>query len=168
MWPFKPKNRSEERFIEKNFSKYTDKKKVDVVFNPHENPGLNLMHVDFVLILINQDSEETTTINNVISIVNAHDGMIESITCTLITVYFGVPEKQHNKKQLRLCLVDKLTEKLGKNLSIIHGECECPVGIVGNEDRKAYTALLPDYKIKLMELSSLLLPAFENPTNIIV
>jgi len=81
--------------------------------------------------------------------------MIESITSTLITVYFNVPLTQPDSNQLRNDLVNRLSETFGSDISILHGTCECQVGNVGNEKRKAYTALLPHYKSKLSKLSSM-------------
>lgn len=116
---------------------------------------LSAKYLNFILILVRDDSKQPQNIRDTVNIIQEHDGMIESITSTLITAYFGVPLEQPNSEQMRIDLVKELSEKKGRDLSIIHGACECPVGTVGNENRKAYTALLPDYKSKLRQLSSM-------------
>lgn len=155
MWPFSRKDKSQKKLIKKIVSRYTGEKKLDLILTSQNHTELIPMHVDFVLILISQDSDPSQPIHDVSNTIQEHDGMIESMTSTLITVYFGVPDKQPNSKRMRIGLVGDLLEKFGANLSIIHGACECPVGSIGNEKRKAYTALLPDYKAKLRELSGL-------------
>jgi hypothetical protein len=73
----------------------------------------------------------------------------------LIAVYFGAPIREPNSRQKRKDLVIQLAESLGSDLAVIHGECNCPVGIIEDEKRASYTALLPEYRTKLAELASL-------------
>ena len=116
---------------------------------------LSEKYINYVLILVRDHSKQPQNIRDTVNIIQEHNGMIESITGTLITVYFNVPVEQPNSEKMRMDLVKELSEKKGRDLSIIHGACECPVGTVGNENRKAYTALLPHYKSKLSKLSSM-------------
>ncbi len=123
--------------------------------NLQETTELRITTIDYLLILVREDSNLPRRIFKAVSIIQEFDGMIESITSTLITVYFNVPLIQPDSNQLRNDLVNRLSETVGSDISILHGTCECQVGNVGNEKRKAYTALLPDYKSKLSKLSSM-------------
>ena len=121
-----------------------------------ETMKLDMKYLNYVLVLVREDSNQLRTIEEVVNVIQNHGGTIESITAAcLITAYFGAPIEQPNSKQVRIDLINELSEKLRTNLAIIHGECECPVGNVGNESYMNYTALFPDFKSKLSILSSL-------------
>ena len=151
MWPFNRRSKSKRDFIKKVYSKYLDELRLD----NQKGVELSTQYLHFVLILVSETGNRSQMIGQVLDIIQQHDGMIESITSTFITVYVGVPLQQPNSKQLRIDLVNELSGKLGPQLAIIYGECGCPVGSVGNESRQTYTALLPEYKSKLRKLSSL-------------
>jgi hypothetical protein len=140
--------------IKKSFSRYIGEEKVFEILQG-KGSGLTTRHVNFLLVLVRQDSRQAETIRQVVRIVQERQAMIDSITGTLITIHVGVRIDEPNAKQMREDLIIRLTESLGSDLAIIHGECDCPVGIVGTEDRANYTALLPEYRTTLGELVSL-------------
>ena len=57
-------------------------------------------HIHFLLVLASQDetAQPEQTISQALDIAMAHDGMVESITGTLITILFGAPIKQPDAK----------------------------------------------------------------------
>jgi len=155
MWSFRRKDKSQREIIKKSFSNYLDENLIDSILQNHGLIDLRLKYINFILILVRDDSRQSQNIREALNIIQEHHGMIESITSTLVTVYFGVPLEQPNSKELRIGLVKELSERMGPDLAFIHGACECPVGNVGNENRKAYTALIPGYKSKLSKLSTM-------------
>jgi hypothetical protein len=154
MWLLR-KQRSQRDILKKAFSRYVGEQKVGEIVHDQEDLELTIKHVNFLLVMVRQDPRQAKTIRQVVRIVQEEQAMIQSITNTLITVYCGVPIHEPSAGKMREDLVIKLTESLGSDLAIVHGECDCPVGIVGTEDRANYTALLPEYQTKLAGLLSL-------------
>ena len=156
MWPFNRKNAEREQIMVKRaFSKYLDQSLIPVIPEDPEGPRMSKKRINFAMILVNEDSRPEQTISEIVTLAQKHDGMVDSITGTFITVYFGVPLAQPNQKQLRSAFINELSEKLGPSLAVVHGECECAVGTVGNDHRMTYTAFLPEFKGKLGRLCSL-------------
>ena len=154
MWPLNRK-KDELKAIEKSFSKFIDERIVRLMLKNPEDLEMKNRKINFAMILAKDDSSTRERISEVVSYAQKHDAMIDSITGTLITIYFGVPLDQPDQRQMRKAFVNEISEKLGPSLTIVHGECECPVGSVGNEKRLSYTALLPKYKSKLNKLTAL-------------
>lgn len=143
MWPFKLAG-----VIKGMFERFMDKELVDVIVSGTEE--LHEMRIDYVLLLLSNHK----AIGKAISIINSHDCMIESITGTLITVLIGAPIPNPKSDQIREQLVDHVAAKLASEAVVLHGGCSCPVGTVGNEQRKSYTAIIPEYKTKLRQLAT--------------
>jgi len=125
------------------------------MFNNPEELEMRKRKINFVMILVKEDSNIAERISVVINLAQKHDAMIDAITGILISIYFGVPLDHPDQKQKRLAFVNEISESLGPFLSIVHGECECPVGNVGNENQMNFTVLLPGYKSKLNKLTTL-------------
>ena len=154
MWSFNRKTEHSEA-IKKSFSKFMDERIVRLMLNNPEGLEMKKKKINFVMILVKEDSNTAETIGKAVNFAWKHDAMIDAITGTLISIYFGVPLDQPDQKQMRVAFVNEISESIGPSLSIIHGECECPVGNVGTENRMNYTALLTEYKSKLKKLTAL-------------
>ena len=141
--------------VRKAFSRYIDERVISVISENPEAPPMSKQRINFAMILVSEGLRSEQTISEIVTLAQKYKGMVDSITGTLITVYFGVPLPQPDQKELRIAFLKGLSENLGPSLAIVHGECECPVGKVGNENRMGYTAFLPDFKEKLARLSSL-------------
>jgi len=113
--------------------------------------------LDYILILVNDRPIDRTAdmIASVLQIAAKHNGMIEAITGSLVVVLFGALSAEANAHGNRKRLIEELMKSHGPFLSIVHGQEQCLVGTVGGENRKAFTALIPNYKDKLSRLSSL-------------
>jgi len=155
MWPFNRKEKENLEFLENSFSKYMDERIVKLTLNNPEKLEMGKRKINFALILVKEDSSTEDKISEVVNYARKHDAMIDSITGTFITVYFGVPLDQPDQKEMRVAFINEIYENMGSSLTIVHGECECSVGNVGNENRMNYTALLPEYKSKLNKLTNL-------------
>jgi hypothetical protein len=155
MWPFNCKETLRKKLINKSFSKHMDGRLLSLFNEKPDALNMIMKQINFVMILASQSSRPDQIIGEIISLVQKYTGMVDSITCIFITIYFGVPLDQSNQKELRIAFLAELSEKFGSSLAILHGECECPVGNLGNDKRMAYTAFLPEYKSKLCKLSSL-------------
>jgi hypothetical protein len=143
MWPF-----SKGEQIKSAFGKFIDK---DIVEALQNEPGqLQEKQIEYVLLLL--DSHEL--IGRAIEIISNHDSMIESITGTLITTLVGAPLENSKSEEIRRNLVKQLSAELGPNAVVLHGRDSCLVGMVGNNQRMSYTAVIPDYKMKLLRISS--------------
>ena len=154
MWPFNRKKKDSEA-LEKSFSKFMDERIVRLMLNNPEELEMKKRKINFILILVKEASDTAETIGKVVNFARKHDVMIDAITGTLISIYFGIPLDQPDQKKMRVAFVNEISESLGPSLSMVHGECECPIGNVGNENRMNYTALLPEYKSKLNKLTNL-------------
>jgi hypothetical protein len=156
MWPFNRKdNEQEEAMIWKAFSKHIDERLIAVLLENPEGLRMSEKQINFVMVLADEASDPVSTIREIVTLVQKHEGMVASIEGTLVTVYFGVPLPQPNQKEQRLKFVIDLSEKVRPRVAVVHGECECQVGKVGNEQRMGYTAFIPDFKGKLGKLCSL-------------
>jgi len=156
MWPFNRKESGQEWIIIRNtLSRYIDERLISVISEKPEAPRMSKKPINFAMILVNQNSRPEQSISEIVTLAQKHDGLVDSMTGTLVTVCFGIPLEQPNQKKLRLAFIGEVSEKLGPLLAVLHGECECPVGKVGNEHRMSYTAFLPDFKAKLGRLCSL-------------
>ena len=156
MWPFNRKSDDRERLrIRKAASRYMDERLLLLLIESPEGLRMSEKRINFVLVLTDEASDPVSTIREIVTLVQKHDGMIASFEGTLLTVYFGVPLPQPNQKEQRLKFVSDLSEKVRPLVAVVHGECECQVGKVGNEQRMGYTAFIPDFKGKLGKLCSL-------------
>jgi hypothetical protein len=157
MWPFKSKLKNEKEQIAKLFTDYVSEKVIDDSgAGKLELNKLEEIEVDYLLILQSDDTSEPVghPVEKVLDLIEKHDGMVESITNYLIIVLFGVPFKQDDSHLKRKSLVKELGGSMGNYLSIVHGHAKCQVGIIGNKNRHAYTAIIPSFKEKLQVLSS--------------
>ena len=145
MWPIK---KDEKSIIKKAFGKY-----INNILNGHND--LSEKTVQYILMFVKETDYFQETIKTIFDIVQEHDGMIESMTGSLISVLFNVPLDQPDSEKKRLLLISALSERVGSDLTIVHGQCICPVGSLGNEKRLCYTAIIQDYKSKINKLSSL-------------
>ena len=137
------------------FSKYVDERLVEIMMDNPERLKMNNRNINFAMILVKEDLNIEKIISKIVSAIQKHDAMIDSITGTIITVYFGIPFDQPDQNQMMQILLRDLSENFKSSIAILHGACECHVGTLGNENRICFTALLPDYKSKLNKLISL-------------
>ena len=100
-------------------------------------------------------SQTQQTIESILDIAVECEAMIETITASFISILFNAPLEQEDALPLRKKLVSNLSEKFGADLSILHGEAVCLVGNFGSQKRLSYTAMIPDYKVKMNRLTSL-------------
>ncbi len=118
--------------------------------NPAKKP------IGYILIFI--DSEDSQDIQDAIaSIVDIgeQEAMIEDIAGSLIRILIGVPLPRTEPDKAIQKTVRRLVSIIGPKVSIIYGTTSCPVGIVGTEKRKSYTALIPKYRQILQRLVSM-------------
>lgn len=157
MWPFTSQSRDRKR-IKKLFGEYVNPDALeDILSGQFLDNQMTKKDIDYVLILIDGNDALRTAdiISSVVTSSEKYNGMIETITGSLVVVLFGALPAETKAKENRKRLIEELTKTHGAFLSIVHGQEQCFVGTVGSESRKAFTALIPNYKDKLSRLSSL-------------
>ncbi|MFC1746184.1 hypothetical protein ACFL35_19490 [Candidatus Riflebacteria bacterium] len=123
--------------------------------NIEENGSFKSIY--FVLILLKEENTQSIKSNakNIIELAQRHQGMIETISATFISILFNVPVEQKNSEELYCEFIKSLSIISGNKLSVVYGQCESYVGTIGSSERMSYTALIPNFKDKLYQLSSL-------------
>lgn len=117
---------------------------------------LELKSLDYAVILITEEecNKIQDTIARVVGIAEA-EAMVESIVGPLIVILVGVPLPTQGTDKIRRSIVERIRAEVGPKVSIVHGAATCPVGIVGTQTRKAYTAFIPGYQGILKDLASM-------------
>lgn len=155
MWPFKS---NKENFVRETFKGFMDESTVNKVIKGElEETAPEKKHIQYILTLVEENEyiNSNNLVENIINLALHHQATIESITATYISIIINIPLKIENPRENRISLVKELSDKYGNKLAIVHGECECFVGVFGSKSRMNYTALIPDYKSKLKTLASL-------------
>lgn len=155
MWPFKSDRGKDIRNAFKGFTDGTAMDKITGEVQADSVPEIK--HIQYVLVLVDETGfiKSDGLVDHVIDSALHHDAMIDSITASYISMLINTPLALDDPKEKRLSLVKELSESCGTSLAIIHGECECLVGVFGSRNRMNYTAMIPDYKSKLRTLASL-------------
>lgn len=122
---------------------------------PPPPEGLRETRLDFILMLVAEGACRSKRLGEILEFIQQGGGMIESMTGTLVTVYFGVPVVTGDPETLRLALVSALGKRFPGEIAAVHGACVCPVGLIGHPSRMSFTALLPDHRGKLARLAAL-------------
>jgi hypothetical protein len=107
---------------------------------------MELKPIGYILVLIREDecNDIKDIIATVVDVAEAK-AMVEAIIGPLIVILVGVPLPQQGADEIRRDIMECISQQVGSKVSIIHGATTCPVGIVGTEARKEYTAFIPGY-----------------------
>lgn len=140
----------------KLFKKYVSPDFISKVSNSDEVLTFETKDIEYVLLFVDGNSPEE--VNEIISFVieNAIEfkGILDTISSNFISIIFNIPTEIENPREKRLEFIKALISNKSK-LSIVHGASKSSVGNIGNEFRMNYTALIPNYKNIMKELSML-------------
>ncbi len=85
-----------------------------LMLNNPEELVMRKRKINFVMILVKEDSNTAERIGEVVNFAWKHDAMIDAITGTLISIYFGVPLDQPDQKQMRVAFINEISKSLAK------------------------------------------------------
>jgi hypothetical protein len=139
------------------FSRFLGRRQGDGVLKDsdlHTSAG----RVDFLLVIVNDKDLEKVgaRVGQVVDIAAQYGADVLGMDASLVFIAFGAgPVKTESGANDRQRLAVALQAAVPGELAILHGSSNARFGTIGSSSRMSWTALLPDFKGLLRDLSAL-------------
>lgn len=113
--------------------------------------------IEYAFLFVKGDTAEelNSNISSIIERAMKYEAVLDTISSNYLSFFFNAPVKIEKPKEKRLIFIDELTANDHSQFSLIHGFCMGSVGSFGTGYRLNYTALIPNYRDIMRELSML-------------
>jgi hypothetical protein len=104
-------------------------------------------HFQYVVALADDTNPEEVPAmtGKIVQVLVEHHATVANIVSSLLVALFGVPFPADDSAGARRELVEALLRKNGNRIRIVHGECDGLVGMIGDDGRWTYGAVIPGF-----------------------